>query len=149
MWRDWFEEMNRFRREMNRLLDTFWAGPETRERALQEFRDLRHFREPLLDIKETDRDLVISLEVPGVDKKDINLNVTENSLELKVEKKAEEKVEKRDYLREERTYKGFYRSVSLPTRVIPEQAKASYKDGILEVVVPKAEKKKVKKVEIE
>lgn len=149
MWKDQFEEMKRFRKEMNRLFDTF-LGSESAERALPDMssmrKDMRLFRHPVLDLKETDRELIASIEIPGVDKKDIQLQITENNLEVKVEKKQEMKVEKKGYLRAERSYKGFYRSMSLPSRVIPQQAKASYKDGILEVVMPKAEKKKLEKV---
>ena len=52
-------------------------------------------------------------------------------------------------MRAERSYKGFYRSISLPVKIVPEQAKASYKNGVLEVVMPKAEKKKLKKAKIQ
>lgn len=154
MWKDQFEEMKRFRKEMNHLFDTFF-GSEFVERALPDMssirKDMQLFRQPLSDLKETDNELIASIEIPGVDKKDIQLQITANNLEVKVEKKQEMKVEKKGYLRAERSYKGFYRSMSLPSRIIPEQAKASYKDGILEVVMPKAEKKKIekaKKVEV-
>jgi len=148
MWKDPLEEMKRFRKEMNRLFDTF-LGSEFTERALPDMsstkKSMQLFRQPLSDLKETDKELIASIEIPGVDKKDIQLQITENTLEVKVEKRQEMKVEKKGYLRAERSYKGFYRSMSLPSRIIPNQAKASYKDGVLEVVMPKAEKKKIEK----
>lgn len=154
MWEDPFEEMKRFRKEMNRLFDTFLG--RVAERALPDMssmrKDMQLFRQPLSDLRETDKELIASIEIPGVDKKDIQLQITENNLEVKVEKKQEMKVEKKGYLKAERSYKGFYRSMSLPSRVIPQQAKASYKDGVLEVVMPKAEKKKLekaKKIEVQ
>ena len=155
MWKDPFEEMRRFRKEMNQLFDTF-LSKEFNERALPDMSNMKKsmqlFRQPLFDLKETDNELITSIEIPGVDKKDIELQVTANNLEVKAEKKQETKVEKKGYLRSERSYKGFYRSISLPSRIIPEQTKASYKNGVLEVVMPKAEKKKIeksKKVEVQ
>jgi len=155
MWKDPFEEMRRFRKEMNQLFDTF-LSKEFNERALPDMSNMKQsmqlFRQPLFDLKETDNELIASIEIPGVDKKDIELQVTANNLEVKAEKKQETKVEKKGYLRSERSYKGFYRSISLPSRIIPEQTKASYKNGVLEVVMPKAEKKKIeksKKVEVQ
>ena len=148
MWKDPFEEMKRFRKEMNRLFDTFLSS-KFAERALPDMsimkKDMQLFRQPLSDLRETDKELIASIEIPGVDKKDIQLKVTENNLDVKVEKRHGMKVEKKGYLKEERSYKGFYRSMSLPLKVIPEKTKAFYKEGVLEVVMPKAEKKKLKK----
>jgi HSP20 family protein len=153
---DLFEEMRQFRKEMNRLFDAFF-GSEFPEKALTDTsnlnRDIQLFRRPLSDLKETDKELIASIEIPGVDKKDIQLKITENNLEIKVEKKQEVKIEKKNYLKEERSYKGFYRSISLPSRIVPDQVKAYYKDGVLEVVMPKVVEKnkveKAKKVEIQ
>ncbi|MEM3091330.1 MAG: Hsp20/alpha crystallin family protein [Candidatus Pacearchaeota archaeon] len=156
MWKDPFEEMKRFRKEINRLFDKFLDGGMFSERALPDVndtkKDIQLFRHPLSDLRETDKELIATIEIPGVDKKDIQLQITENNLEVKVERKREMKEEKKGYLRMERSYRGFYRSMPLPSRVIPEQAKASYKEGILEIVMPKAEKKKpekAKKIEIQ
>jgi HSP20 family protein len=148
MWKDPFEELKRLRKEMNHLFDTF-LDSGLAERALSNIsgmkKDMELFRQPLSDLKETDKELIASIELPGVDKKDIQLQITEDTLEVKVEKKEETKIEKKGYLKAERSYKGFYRSLSLPLRVIPEEAKASYRDGVLEVVMPKAEKRKLEK----
>ncbi|MCD6226173.1 MAG: Hsp20/alpha crystallin family protein [Candidatus Aenigmarchaeota archaeon] len=149
MWRDPFEEIKRFQREMNRFFNTFWESSEF-NRYLSEKRDDFHFfREPLSDLRETEKELIASIEIPGVEKDDIQLSVTENTLSVKVEKKAEAKIQKENYLRAERSYKGFYRSIDLPCKIIPDKVKASYKNGILEIVMPKAEKKKMKKIKIE
>jgi len=146
---DIFEKIRRFRKEMDRLFDTFWSSSEISKETLPEIRkDMQLLREPLSDLKETDKEILASIELPGIDKKDIQLQITENNLEVKVEKKQEAKIEKKGYIRAERSYKGFYRSISLPVKIIPEQAKASYKNGILEVVMPKAEKKRLKKAKI-
>ncbi|MEM4325768.1 MAG: Hsp20/alpha crystallin family protein [Candidatus Pacearchaeota archaeon] len=152
-WRDPFEEIRRFRVEMNNLFDTFFGNDKTLITRNKKRKDFRLFRQPLSDLKETEEELRAYIELPGVDKKDIQLNVTENSLEVKVEKKGETKIEKEGYIRAERIYKGFYRSIFLPSKIIPDQVKASYKDGILEIIMPKVEKKKqvlkAKKVEVQ
>lgn len=59
------------------------------------------------------------------------------------------KIEKKGFYREERSYRGFYRAMALPSEVIPEKAKAKYKDGVLELTIPKTEAKKKNKIEIE
>ncbi len=150
MWKDPFEEMRRFRKEMNNLFDTFWGLPKTSKNSLLDIKkNIQLFREPLSDLKETDKRLVANIEMPGIDKKDIQLLITENNLEVKVEKRQEEKIKKKGYIKSERSYKGFYRSINLPVKIVPEQVKASYKNGILEVVMPKAERKKLKKAKIQ
>ncbi len=106
-------------------------------------------RMALVDLKETDNDLIAYIELPGVDKEDVHLDITEDTLEARVERKSETKDEKDGYLKEERTYSEFYRSIKLPYRVKSEEAKATYKDGVLEVVMPKAEQRVTKKIEIE
>ena len=106
-------------------------------------------RSPLTDLEETDKEVIAKFELPGVEKKDIQLNITENKIEVKVEKKQETKTEKKGFYKEERSYKGFYRAMALPPEVIAEKAKAKYKDGVLEVIIPKAETKKKNKIEIE
>lgn len=102
------------------------------------------FRQPLLDLKESETDFIVSIEIPGVDKKDIQLNVTDSQVEVKVEKNSEFNVtnDEEGYIRSERVYNGFYRSIGLPSKVISESAKASYKNGILELRLTKAKKEK-------
>ena len=98
------------------------------------------FRQPLTDLKETNNEYIATVEIPGVDKKDIQLNISENNLEIKVEKKSEMKIanENKGFIRSERFFSNFYRSMNLPSNIIPEKAKASYKNGILEIILPKA-----------
>ena len=114
-------------------------------------RGLKLFRQPLSDLRETNKEVIASIEIPGVDKKDIELNITENNLDVKVEKKSEIKVEDKNkgFFRSERSYNGFYRSINLPCKIVPEKAKASYKNGILEVIIPKVTNDNIKKSKIE
>ncbi|MEM4182158.1 MAG: Hsp20/alpha crystallin family protein [Candidatus Pacearchaeota archaeon] len=139
MFEDVFDEIRRLQESLNRSFRNFWESSKT------DF----SMRTPLSDIEETDKELIVKFEIPGVDKKDINLNVTEDRIEVKVERKQQAKEEKRGFYREERAYRGFYKAISLPCEVIPEKTKAKYKDGILEVVMQKTEQKKKNKIEIE
>ena len=107
------------------------------------------FRRPLSDLKETDLELIASMEMPGIEKEDIELKVTEDYMEVKAEKKQEKKEEEKGYFRTERSYRGFYTSVPLPKKVLTDQVTASYENGILKVTMPKAEEKEEKKINIE
>jgi len=91
---------------------------------------------------------VIRAEIPGVAKDNIKVNVTEDRVDIsaEVERKKEEKEE--NYYCCERTYGAWQRSFSLPERVKSEQAKAKYKDGVLEITLPKTEEEKKKKREL-
>ena len=94
---------------------------------------------PDVDVEERGDDIVVTADMPGVDKGDIRLNVTEdNVLEVSAEKKAEEKKEEKGYIRHERTYSRYYRAIRLPVPVDKAKAKASYKDGVLTVTIPMA-----------
>ena len=139
---DVFNGMRRFQQEVGKMFSNAVSDFKIKEFEGQTF------REPLADLKETDSELITYLEIPGVDKQDINLNITENSVEVKVEKKQEEKVEKKGYFKASKQYSGFYKYVTLPCKILVDEVKASYKDGILEIVMPKAEKKKLRKVEV-
>jgi len=103
---------------------------------------------PSADIFENKDEIIVKAELPGMAKEDVNVNITENSITLSGEKKKEEKVEKKDYYRLERSYGSFSRSFSLPGDVQTEKAKATFKDGILEIRVPKTEEAKKKQVKV-
>lgn len=140
MWRDPFEELKRLERRITRLFDELWS-----ERAALPAPEIG-VREPYADIIEKDREIKVVVEMPGVEKQDIKINATENSLEVSAEVKKEEKEEKEGYVRRERRFSKFYRAFTLPAEVDPSKAKATFKNGILEVTLPK--KKVEKKTEI-
>lgn len=105
---------------------------------------------PQMDIKETDKEVQVSVALPGVDKKDINLDLTENVLAISCERR-EEKEEKGEggYRVKEQSYGRFYRSFSLPAPVKTGEAKATYKDGELKIVMPKQKTSKGRQIDIE
>jgi HSP20 family protein len=92
---------------------------------------------PPVDIYETDDALVLKAELPGFSKDDINIELKDNTLVIKGERKREEEVKEGGYHRTERVYGAFQRSFMLPTTVDQEKVKAGYKDGVLELRLPK------------
>jgi len=92
---------------------------------------------PEMDIFEDGNDVVVKAEMPGLKKEDIEVNLTDDTVTVSGEKKKEEKVEKKDYYRIERSYGSFSRSFRLPKEVQSDKAKATFKDGVLEIRVPK------------
>lgn len=102
---------------------------------------------PVVDILESDNDLIVRAEIPGVKRDDIDVQVTSESLTIRGERKFDEE-SKDKYVRVERAYGPFSRSFSIGVPVQPDKVKATYRDGVLEIVVPKAEEVKPKKIEI-
>lgn len=104
-----------------------------------------------VDIFEQDGDVVMKAEAPGMKKENIEVNLTDNIITISGKKEKEEKVEKKDYYRIERSSGTFKRSFQLPSAVQTDKAKASFKDGVLEVRIPKTDeaRKKEKKITID
>lgn len=103
---------------------------------------------PTTDIYETKDDYVFKLEVPGLNKDDINVEFCDNNLSIKGERKEEKEVEEENYHRVERYSGSFSRSFTVPRDTDGSKIKASMKDGILELRIPKAEEKKTKAIPI-
>ncbi|MDA8169550.1 MAG: Hsp20/alpha crystallin family protein [Nitrospiraceae bacterium] len=103
---------------------------------------------PSVDVYEEGDDVVLKAELPGMAKDDIDVNITDHMLTISGEKKKEEKVEKKDYFRLERSFGSFSRSFTLPTDVQADRSKAKFKDGVLEIKIPKTEEAKKKKQKI-
>ena len=103
---------------------------------------------PVFDMSETDKELIVKVEVPGMDNKDISLSLANGCLTISGEKKHQEKEEKENYHRTERRYGAFCRNIVLPVDVDPDKVDATYKDGVLKITLPKTESKKTKRIEI-
>ncbi len=104
---------------------------------------------PAVDIYETADSVILKAELPGVSRENIDIQVRDNTLTLKGERKFEREVKDENYLRIERSYGSFQRAFSLPTVIHQDEIKAVFKDGVLEVTLPKAEEAKPKQVKIE
>jgi HSP20 family protein len=103
---------------------------------------------PSCDIYETENEIVVKAEIPGVKKEDVKLSMQDNVLTLSGERKFEEETKKENYVRVERGYGSFTRSFTLPPSVDVKTISAEFKDGLLEVKLPKLEQAKPKEVEI-
>jgi len=127
--------------EMNRLFDDFFG------RAPVKGAEGRWV--PAVDISEDNDNLFVDVEVPGMKKEDIKVSLEHNVLSLKGEKKQEKEVKDENYHRWERSYGSFARSFELPVPVQSDKIKASYRDGVLHIALPKAEEVKPKEIPIE
>lgn len=107
--------------------------------------EMQKYTEPLMDIVEDENDIIVTMEIPGVPKDAIKIKAYENTLEVKAEKKEENQTKDKNIIRMERRYQGFYRRITLPDQVNPENAKATYKNGILTITLPKLKKKEQSK----
>jgi len=103
---------------------------------------------PALDLFEDKDNLYVRVELPGMKREDIDLSLHEDSLSISGERKGEEKFKDSEVYRAERFFGRFQRTVSLPTPVAAEKAKAHYADGILTVTLPKAEEAKPKHIDV-
>jgi HSP20 family protein len=136
-------DMLSIRDDMNRLFDNFLSGLPDRTKGL-----LEGEWAPTIDIAETDDEIVVTAELPGVTQDNVDITITEDVLTLKGEKREEKEVKEKNYHRVERSYGSFQRSVTLPAGVLADQAKASYKDGVLHINISKSEEAKPKQIKI-
>ena len=109
--------------------------------------DLRMWS-PSVDISEDESEYLIKMDIPGMDKKDIKVNYQDGRLTVSGERKTETKEEEKDYIRQERYRGSFYRSFTLTDTIKDEEIQATFKDGVLKLVVPKAETVKPKSIKV-
>lgn len=141
-WRP-MRDLTNVREEMNRLFDEFFTGLPERRRGLLEGEWV-----PSIDLAETEDEIVVTIELPGIKQDDVDITIADDVLTFKGEKKEEKEVKKENYHRIERSYGSFQRSITLPTIVQADKAKATYKNGVLQVNIPKAEEVKPKQIKI-
>jgi HSP20 family protein len=135
--------MMSMRDEMNRVLNEAFGRSSNDESAW-----FAGAWTPPVDIYETDEALILKAELPGFTKDDINIELKDSTLLIKGERKHEADVKEGNYHRMERAYGAFQRSFMLPTTVDREQVKASYKDGILELRLPKVQAAQPKRIAV-
>lgn len=140
-----FEEIERgfedfFRRPFSMMMPSWWPVPKIPEVSA-----------PAVDIFEDDGNVMVKAEMPGMTREELDVKIAGNVLTISGEKKKEEKVEKQNYYRMERSYGSFSRSFSLPSDVKTDRIKAQFRDGVLQITLPKTAEamKKQKKVKIE
>ncbi len=125
-----------FRNEMDRLFDNFLTGMPMLGTLRQGFPPAQGLT-PAWDIKETEKELVVKADLPGVDEKDVQLTIQDGVLTLRGEKKCERKEERENYHMMERSYGSFQRSMRLPDSIGQDKAEANFDKGVLTVTLPK------------
>lgn len=135
-----FEEMDQL---FNHFMHRGWMRPWHFELP-----DMPEMKLPKVDVIDREAEVVVKAEIPGVDKKDVEISVGEAALTIKGETRHEKKEEKGDYYRSEMTRGTFSRTVALPSTVDAAGAKASMDDGVLEIILPKIEKARRRSIPI-
>ena len=126
-----FRDLDNLNRDFSSLLDSphkFFGGVSS----------------PRVDVYQTEKDVVVKAEIPGVSKEDLNLYVDENSIRLSGQTKKENEFKEEHIYRSERMYGSFSRLIPMPVEVKSDEAKAEYRDGILTIRVPKMQPSKPK-----
>lgn len=129
--------------EVNRMFDEFFG----RVPAQVETED--SIWSPSVDMSEDNNSVIVEAEIPGMSKDDIKVNIQEDTIILKGEKKQEKEEKEANYHRIERSYGAFVRSFTLPAPVQSDKVKATYKNGILKITLPKTEEVKPKEISID
>lgn len=138
-----YRDMMTVRDEMNRVFNEFFGRGANDENAWY-----AGAWSPPVDIYETDQALVLKAELPGFSKDDISIELKENTLFIRGERKRQDEVQESNYHRTERVYGAFQRSFLLPTTVEQDKVQASYKDGILELQLPKVPAAQPKRIAV-
>ncbi len=136
--RDLLTTQDRFNRLFNETFSNFLGGEQLAAKAWA----------PPVDIYETEQNVVIKAELPGIDPKDVEIRVEDGTLYLQGERKHEKEVKEENYHRIERSYGSFTRTFSLPNSVNTDDVKAEYKDGVLTLTMAKREEAKPKTIKI-
>jgi len=140
--------LDSFQQRMNDVFDEFFRGfdltvPGSLDESFGAFN-------PSIDVREGDADIVVKAELPGMEEKDIDVLLTEDTLTIKGEKKEEKEDKEKNYYHLERTYGAFHRVIPLPAEVDSNKVDATFKNGVLSIVLPKTAKAKAagKKISI-
>jgi len=139
---DPFRDLNMLQDRMNRLFEDAnrnWKSDEPASTTTWS---------PAVDIFETESEIVVKAEVPGMERKDITLNLENNVLTLRGERRFLKEAKEENYHRIERSYGGFSRAFSIPVTVDDEKIRADYQDGVLKIVLPKKEQLRPKQIKI-
>lgn len=147
----WREEERSFfplQREMNRIFDDFFRGWDVASSGTGEGRF--GFFQPSIDVKQSEKEVVVKAELPGLDEKDIEVELTDDALTIRGEKREEKEEKGKTFYHMERSYGSFNRVIPLPAGVDQKKVQAQFKNGVLSVTLQKTEeaKTKVKKIPI-
>jgi len=137
---DPFREMSSLHSQVNRLFQDF-AGRGSDELTTAGF-------VPAVDVYEDEHQITLKVEVPGIDQKDINISLENNTLTVRGERKFEKEEKEENFHRIERRYGSFSRSFTLPNTVDPDNVRANYENGVLHIELAKRAEAKPKQIKI-
>jgi HSP20 family protein len=148
-----YDEVRRLQKRMNRLMEDLGLSDfeskyvDEMQRLQKRMSELMEEAEktpldksiimPLADVKETDDNVIVTMDLPGIEKEDVDISIAEDELRVMAERKTETEVSEKDFHKRERSYRKFERILKLPVAVKVDEAKASLKEGVLEVTLPK------------
>lgn len=132
------DEMQRMQKRVSEMMEEASSGPVAGNIFM-----------PMADVRETDEAVIVTMDLPGVDKEDVDITVSGDDLRVVAERKSEIELSEEDYLKRERAYTRFERIVKLPVAVKMEEAKAKLSDGVLEITLPKEVVTAKKRINIE
>ena len=135
-------ELGTIQNEMNRLFNSFFDTPNPANGQT-----LRRWV-PAMDLVETETDFILKADLPGMAESDVHIELEDNVLTISGDRKAEHEERKAGYYRVERSFGSFRRSLTLPEGIDPESVKATFRNGVLEVTVPKPAQQVPRKVQI-
>jgi HSP20 family protein len=139
---DPFRDVVTLRERMNRMFEDVFSG-RTDDKELTPTSWA-----PAVDIYETENELVLSAEIPGLSEKEVEIKVEDNTLTLKGERRFEKETKEENYHRIERSYGSFYRAFTLPNSIDPDKIQAEHENGVLRVSMPKRQELKPRTVKI-
>ncbi|HJX14229.1 MAG TPA: Hsp20/alpha crystallin family protein [Candidatus Deferrimicrobiaceae bacterium] len=143
-WLDPFRDLSVIQERMNQIFEDALARSRGREEGLR-----TGMWTPSVDIYENNDSVVVKAELPGVERDQISVEVKDGILTLRGERKFEKEVKEESYHRIERSYGNFQRSFSLPVSVEQDKVTARFKDGVLEVILPKKEQARPKQIQVD
>ena len=147
-WRP-FMDLTRWERDMDRIMEDFFdrrMRPWWPERWAR--REVMELEAPAVDLFEDKNEIVVKAELPGMEKENVEVKLTDHMLTIKGEKKKAEEIKEENYYRSERSYGSFIRTLELPADVHADKVKATFKNGVLEVRLPKTEEAKAKEMKV-
>ncbi len=144
---DPFRELDRLQNEVNRLFEGYSGTNDQVQGGVNRFAAARTWS-PTVDILENQSEVVLRAELPGIKQEDIDIELTGDSLTLRGERKFESESHKENMVRVERSYGRFQRSFTLGVPIQPDSVSASYRDGVLEIHLPKSEATRPRKVQV-
>jgi len=137
-----FRELVSLREAMDRLFEESFVRPGGRRLAPA------GMETPAVDVYQTDDAVVVKSAIPGIKPEDIDISITGDTLTIRGETRVEEEVNEENYIRRERRYGSFCRSLALPLPVVTDKAEAEFENGVLTLTLPKAEEVKPKAIKI-